>query len=73
MGQVIGGVLEEEGALAGSGVGIGVGTIKVGMRETRRYTTNTTKRKWRRKKREVTRTRLTRRPSLKEEYRDCLR
>ena len=37
------------GALAGSGVGIGVGTMKVGIRETRRCTTNTTKRKWRRR------------------------
>ena len=70
MGHEIGGVLEEEGALAGSGAGIGVGTRKVGMRETRRYTTNTTKRKWRRKKREVTRMRLTRNPILKEERRD---
>ena len=66
----MGGVLEEGGALAGSGAGIGVGTTKVGIRETRRYTTNTTKRKWRRKKREVTRTRLTRNPILKEERRD---
>ena len=44
--------------------------MKVGMRETRRYTTNTTKRKWRRKKREVTRMRLTRNPILKEVRRD---
>ena len=49
---------------------IGEGTRKVGMRKTRRYTTNPTKRKWRRRKREVTRTRLTRNPILKEERRD---
>ena len=66
MGQVIGGVLEEGRALAGSGVG----TMKVGTRETRRYTTNATKRKWRRRKREATRMRLTRNPILKEERRD---
>ena len=52
--------MEEEGALAGSGVGIGVGTRKVGMREMRRYTTNPTKRKWGKKKRDKTKTRLTR-------------
>ena len=43
---------------------------EVTIRETRKYTTNTTKRKWRRKKREATRTRLTRNPILKEERRD---
>ena len=43
--------------------------MKVGIRETRRYTTNTTKRKWRRRKREATRQRLTNTPSLKEERR----
>ena len=45
---------------------IGEGTIKVGMREMRRYTTRPTRRKWRRRKRDVTRTRLTRNLSLKE-------
>ena len=69
MGQDIVGVLEEVGSLAGSGAGIGVGTRKVGMRDMRRYTTNPTKRKWRRKKREATRQRLTSTPSLKEERR----
>ena len=39
------------------------------MRENRRYTTITTRRKWRRRKRSMTRMRLTRKPSLKEERR----
>ena len=67
---MIGGVLEGIGALAGNGVGTRVGMMKVGTRETRRYTTIMTKRKWRKRKREVTRMRLTRNPILKEERRD---